>query len=152
MAGNAWSVHPIANKFECFCPGSMVQARFGKVSGDKIIIKDLLVRGIIGINEWEREKSQDILINLTMEYDLRPAGESDEVTETLNYRSLTKAVIAYCETSSHFLVEKLAKQVARICVVDFRAASVVVRIEKPGALRFASSVGVEIERIRADFD
>ncbi|MEE8368171.1 MAG: dihydroneopterin aldolase [Thermoanaerobaculia bacterium] len=122
------------------------------MSRDKIIIKDLLVRGIIGMNDWERQKSQDILVNLTVEYDLGPAGESDEVTDTLNYRSLTKAVIAYCETSSHFLVEKLAAQVARICVVDFGAASVVVRIEKPGALRFASSVGVEIQRTLADFN
>jgi FolB domain-containing protein len=122
------------------------------VNGDKIIIRDLLVRGIIGINDWEREKSQDILVNLTLKYDLAPAALSDKVADTLNYRSLTKAVIAYCESSEHFLVEKLAHQVARICVVDFDAESVLVQIEKPGALRFASSVGVKIERARADFE
>lgn len=122
------------------------------MSKDRIIIKDLLVRGIIGINDWEREKSQDILVNLTLSYDLAPAARSDEVIDTLNYRSLTKAVIAYCEASTHFLVEKLADKVARICVVEFDATSVVVRIEKPGALRFASSVGVEIERVKDDFE
>ena len=119
---------------------------------DKIIIKDLLVRGIIGVNDWEREATQDIMINLILEYDLALAGRSDIIADTLNYRSLTKAVIAYCASSTHFLVEKLAHHVARICVVEFDAKSVVVRIEKPGALRFASSVGVEIERVKADFE
>ena len=108
------------------------------MSGDKILIRDLRVRGIIGLNEWEREKRQDILINLTLGVDCRAAGGSDDV--------------AYAESSEHFLVEALATGIARICVVDFAAEQVVVRVEKPGALRFADSVGVEIHRARADFD
>jgi FolB domain-containing protein len=122
------------------------------MSGDKILIRDLQVRGIIGLNEWEREKRQDILINLTLGVDCRAAGGSDDVADALNYRTLTKAVIAYAESSEHFLVEALATGIARICVVDFAAERVVVRVEKPGALRFADSVGVEIHRARADFD
>lgn len=118
---------------------------------DKIIIKDLLLRGIIGLNDWEREKPQDILINLTLFTDLRAAGESDNPDDILNYRTITKAIIAYVESSQHYLVEALAAALARICVVDHGAARVIVRVEKPGALRFATSVGVEIERERADF-
>jgi FolB domain-containing protein len=119
---------------------------------DKIIIQDLLLRGIIGLNDWEREKPQDILINLTLFADLRPAGQSDNPDDILNYRTLTKAIIAYVESSQHLLVEALAAAIARICVVDYGAARAIVRVEKPGALRFARSVGVEIERERADFD
>ena len=118
---------------------------------DRILIRDLRVRGIIGLNDWEREKEQDILINLTLEVDCRAAGASDDVADTLNYRTLTKAVIAYAETSAHYLVEALAAGIARICLVDFAAERAVVRVEKPGALRFADSVGVEISRRRADF-
>ncbi len=120
--------------------------------GDRILIRNLLVRGIIGINDWERKAQQDILINLTLDFDCRAAGASDDVDDTLNYRTLTKAVIAYTESSAHFLVEALATGVARICVVDHGAERAVVRVEKPGALRFAESVGVEIQRARADFD
>ena len=120
--------------------------------GDRILIRDLLVRGIIGLNDWEREKQQDILVNLALQFDCRAAGASDDVDDALNYRTLTKAVIAYVESSSHFLVEALATGIARICVVDFAAQAVVVRVEKPGALRFAESVGVEIRRTGADFD
>ena len=105
---------------------------------DKIIVKDLLLRGIIGLNDWEREKPQDILINLTLFTDMRPAGTSDDPGDILNYRTITKDIIAYVESSQHYLV-------------DHAAARAIVRVEKPGALRFAQSVGVEIERERGDF-
>ena len=120
--------------------------------GDRILIRDLMLRGIIGVNDWERHKKQDILINLTLHTDCRAAGASDNVDDALNYRTLTKALIAYVESSEHLLVEALATGLARICVVDFGSDRAVVRVEKPGALRFAESVGVEIRRGRSDFD
>jgi FolB domain-containing protein len=119
---------------------------------DKIVIKDLLLRGIIGLNDWEREKKQDILINLTLFTDTRAAGRSDDPADILNYRTITKAIIEYVESSEHYLVEALAAAIARICVVEHNADRVIVRVEKPGALRCARSVGVEIERERADFE
>lgn len=118
---------------------------------DRIVIRDLHLRGIIGINDWEREKKQDILVNLTIFADLAQAGSSDAVDHTLNYRTITKAIIGLVEGSAYQLVEALAAEIARIVVVDFGAPKVVVRVEKPGALRFAESVGVEIERRPADF-
>jgi len=121
------------------------------MAADKILIRDLLVRGIIGLNDWEREKQQDILINMVLDLDVRAAAQSDDIEDSLNYRSLTKAIVAHVETSARFLVEALASDIARIAILDFGADRVTVRVEKPGALRFAKSVGVEIERSRADF-
>lgn len=118
---------------------------------DTIIIHDLLVRGIIGLNDWEREKEQNILINLEISVDARAAGESDEMRDSVNYRTITKDIIAHVESSKPFLVEALAHQIARIAIVDHGAEHVRVRVEKPGALRFASSVGIEVERTAADF-
>ncbi len=118
---------------------------------DRIIIRDLLVRGIVGVNEWEREHSQDILINLVLEVETRLAAASDNIEDSLNYRTLTKAIIALVEESSFRLVEALAEAIARLCVVEFGAGVARVRLEKPGALRFARSVGVEIERDAGDF-
>lgn len=120
-------------------------------AGDRIIVRDLLLRGIIGINDWEREKKQDILVNLMLFADMHAAGLSDDVADTLNYRSVTKAIIEYVEASEHYTVEALATAIAQICI-DYGAERVIVRVEKPGALRFAKSVGVEIERGRADFN
>lgn len=119
---------------------------------DKIEIKDLLLRGIIGVNEWEREKRQDILINITMMGDLSRAGESDDIEDAINYRTVTKRVIQHVETSQRFTVEALAEDIARICLGEEGVLQARVRVEKPGALRFARSVGVEIERGHADLD
>ena len=119
---------------------------------DRILIRNLRLRTIIGLNDWERENRQDVVINLTISTDLRAAGVSDDVADTLNYRTLTKDVIAHVESSSHFLVETLAHEIARLAVVEHGADRVVVRVEKPGALRFADSVGVEVERSRSDWE
>ena len=70
----------------------------------------------------------------------------------MNYRTLTKAIIRYVEGSSHYLVESLVAAIAKIAILDFGAEGVRIRVEKVGALRFARSVGVEIERRRADFE
>lgn len=118
---------------------------------DRILVRDLLLRGVIGLNDWEREVEQDILINIELAVDARAAGESDDVAHTLNYRTLTKDVIALVESSQPFLVETLAHQIARIAIVDHGANRAIVRVEKPGALRFARSVGVEVDRTSADF-
>ncbi|MXX69047.1 MAG: dihydroneopterin aldolase [Gemmatimonadales bacterium] len=121
------------------------------MASDTVIIRDLLVRGIIGVNDWEREKKQDIVINLSLSVDARAAGESDDVADVLNYRTLTKRVIAHVERAEPYLVEALAHQIARIAIVDFGAVRAEVRVEKPGALRYARSVGVEVERTAADY-
>jgi FolB domain-containing protein len=113
---------------------------------DRIEIKDLLLRGIIGINDWEREAEQDILINLSLAADLSEAGRTDSIDHTVNYRTLTKQIISHVESSQRFTVEALAEDIAGICLAQDGVTSARVRVEKPGALRFARSVGVVIER------
>jgi len=115
---------------------------------DKILIKDLLIRGIIGIHDWEREKKQDILINIEMEADCRPAGLSDDFKDAVDYRAVSKAVIALVEESSFFLVEKMAEEIAGLCLQNPKVKLARVRVEKPGAIRFSQSVGIEVERLR----
>ena len=118
---------------------------------DKIIIKDLLVRSIIGINPEERVKKQDILINMILFADIRQSAQSDDIADAVNYKAITKRVIEHVENSSDLLVEKLVSDIARLVLTEFRVEAVRVRVEKPGALRFAKSVGIEIERIQQDF-
>jgi len=117
---------------------------------DYIEIRDLLLRTIVGINPGERQNKQDVLINLRLETDLTKAGQSDDIADTLNYRTLCKEVIARVEASGFFLVERLAEDVAQVCLTYPSVLSVRVTLEKPGALRFSRSVGVVIERRRPD--
>ena len=115
---------------------------------DRIHIDDLLLRTVIGINEEERRNRQDVLINITLFTDTRAAGRSDDIDDAVNYRTITKQIIELVEGSSFFLIEKMAAKIAAICLADARVECAQVRVEKPGALRFARSVGVEIERAR----
>jgi dihydroneopterin aldolase/2-amino-4-hydroxy-6-hydroxymethyldihydropteridine diphosphokinase len=121
-----------------------------EIMTDQIHIKDLLLRTIIGINDEERRNLQDVLINITLYADMRAAGVSDDIEDAVNYRTITKRIIKLVEDSRFYLVEKLAAEIAAICLEDPRVARATVRVEKPGALRFARSVGVEIDRRRTD--
>jgi FolB domain-containing protein len=116
---------------------------------DKIIIKDLVARGIIGINDWERENPQEILINITLYCDIRRASEEDDLEHSVNYRTIAKKALLHAETAARLTVEALAEDIARLCLAEPKVQKVIVRVEKPGAVRFARSVGVEIERCRS---
>jgi FolB domain-containing protein len=118
---------------------------------DKVFVTDLIARGIIGINDWEREKPQEIKINLTLFGNLQSAGETDKIDDCINYRTAAKKAQDHAETSKRFTVEALAADIAKICLEDPNVLKVIVRVEKPGAVRFSGSVGVEIERTRDDF-
>ena len=119
---------------------------------DCIEIKDLLLRTIIGINADERTNLQDVVVNIWLFADTRAAAKDDDITQTVNYRTITKNVIQLVETSEFFLVETLATEVARVCFEEPTVQRARVSIEKPGALRFARSVGVTIERDRGDIE
>ncbi len=117
---------------------------------DRIIIKGLLIRGIIGISERERSQRQDILVNIALYGDISAAGKSDDIKDCINYRTVAKKTIAFVEHSARYTVEALASDIARFCLEEPGVKGVQVRVEKPGAVRFAQSVGVEIERFHRD--
>src|SRR5687767_10772448 len=113
---------------------------------DQVFIRDLVARGIIGVNGWEREKPQEILINIVLFADLHRAGNSDDIQDSVNYRTVAKKVLAHSETAQRHTVEALAADIARLCLDEPNVQKVRVRVEKPGAVRFSRSVGIEIER------
>ena len=115
---------------------------------DRIHIRDLLVRCIVGVYEGERLEKQDVIINITLHADLRKACRSDLLEDTIDYKAIKKKVIAAVEASSFLLVERLAERIAEICLDNPKVLRVAVLVEKPGALRFARTVGVEITRER----
>ena len=116
---------------------------------DRIFIRDLALRCIIGIYPEERREKQDIVINIEMHADLRQAGRSDDLKDTVDYKSVKKAVLKLVENSRFQLIESLAERIADIALEHDKVQRVVVKIDKPGALRFAKSSAVEITRSRA---
>ena len=113
---------------------------------DKVIIKNLLARGIIGVYDWEREKPQEILINIILFGDLQKSGITDDINDSINYKTIAKDAQMLAENCQRLTVEALAHDIASSCLETSGVEKVIVRIEKPGAVRFAESVGVEIER------
>jgi D-erythro-7,8-dihydroneopterin triphosphate epimerase len=116
---------------------------------DCIFIRELLVRCILGLTDEERRERQDVLVSLDIFTDLGVAGSSDQVEDSVNYRELKKKVLAVAEQSSYHLLEALAERIASVCLSCPRVQRIRVTAEKPGALRFARSVGVCIWRTRA---
>jgi FolB domain-containing protein len=116
---------------------------------DKILIKDLLARCIVGINDEERREKQDVVINITLTADLKEACLSDRFEDTVDYRAIKKKVLTIVESSRYYLIEALAEQIAQACLEFKGITGAQVLVEKPSALRFARSVGVEIYRGKA---
>jgi dihydroneopterin aldolase/D-erythro-7,8-dihydroneopterin triphosphate epimerase len=113
---------------------------------DKILIKDLRLRCILGIDEFERREKQDVTINVVIWSNLTEAAKTDDIRKTVDYKEITKRIIRLVESSEFRLVETLAEKVAESCLEHARIQKVKVTVEKPGALRFARSVGVSILR------
>ena len=116
---------------------------------DKVFIKDLLIRGVIGISEKERSQPQDIVVNVTLFTDIKKGGTTDNINDCVNYRTVAKAILAHVEKTPRYTVEALATDISAICLENPTVSKVRVRVEKPGAVRFSKSVGVEIVRINS---
>jgi len=110
----------------------------------KLHITDLLLRTVIGDNQWEREVKQDVIINITCEFDASKAAATDALADTVNYKSMKKKIIAELESSSYRLLEKLTSRVLELVLEDARVLSATVRVDKPQALRYAKSVAIEM--------
>lgn len=107
-----------------------------------IRIKNLRLRTIIGINDWERKDLQDVVINIEIEYEGTKAADSDRVEDGVNYRAITKRVIRAVEESKFQLLDALADHVLGIVMDEKNVRKATVEIDKPHALRFADSVSV----------
>ena len=113
---------------------------------DIIYIKDLRVKTIIGIFDWERETKQEVSIDIEFPFDCKKAAASDSIDDTIDYKTITKGVIKFIEESSYQLQETLAENIASLLKDKYGIKSVKLRVSKPGALRGAKDVGIHISR------
>ena len=115
---------------------------------DRIFIRDLRARCIVGIFPEERSKKQDIEINIVMHADLSKAARTDRIEDTIDYKAIKKSVLALVERSEFFLIERLAGSIADLVLEDAMVERVEITLDKPGALRFARSVAIDLVRTR----
>lgn len=113
---------------------------------DIIFLGGLEIKTIIGIYDWERETKQTVILDIEMAYDISKAAQSDDINDTLDYKTVSKRVISFVEESEFYLVEKLIEEVASIIRDEFNVSWVKVTLNKKGAISGASDVGIVIER------
>ncbi|WP_067984484.1 dihydroneopterin aldolase [Neptuniibacter pectenicola] len=113
---------------------------------DLVYIRELEVETVIGIYDWEREIRQRINLDLEMGTDIRQAANTEDVDNTLNYKSVSDRLIEFIEQSEFLLIETMAEQIAEIVLNEFSVKWLRLRLGKPGAIPQAADVGVIIER------
>jgi D-erythro-7,8-dihydroneopterin triphosphate epimerase len=114
----------------------------------KINIKNLRLRCILGIFDFERTNKQDIILNYEIDFDGTKAAQSDHINDTVDYKKINKAIIEHVEASSCYLIEKLCDECLNIIMTDERIQKSSLCIEKPAALRFTDGVSVTMEKSR----
>jgi dihydroneopterin aldolase len=118
---------------------------------DTILIERLRVETIIGIHDWERRLLRPLFFDLALGTDIREAAASDRIRDALDYATISERVAEIARREQPELIETLAERIARELFRDFPILSLKLRIDKPGAVTSAHSVGVEIERRREDY-
>jgi dihydroneopterin aldolase len=117
---------------------------------DKVFLRELGVECVIGFLDWERLVKQTVYLDIEAPIDCRKASIRDDVADTLDYKRLSKVVIAFVGASEFMLVETLADRTAKLILKEFDLPWVKLTVNKRGAIRASRDVGVSIERIRAD--
>ncbi len=115
---------------------------------DKITIKNLRLRCLIGINPDELKEEQEIILNVSYWYDFSKAVKSDRISDAVNYGEINNAIIKLVEGSKFNLAETLAERIAALCMANPRIMRAKVRVEKTKALKSAQSVGAQVIRER----
>lgn len=113
---------------------------------DIVFLRDLRVKTVIGIFDWERRTRQTVSFDLEMSADVARAAASDHIDDTLNYKAVAKRLIEFVSESEFQLVETLAERCAEIIRNEFGVRWVRLTLNKKGAVRDATDVGVIIER------
>jgi dihydroneopterin aldolase len=119
-------------------------------SGDRIFLRGLTAECVIGFIDWERRVKQTVVVDLELPVDCRQAAVTDDVTDTVDYKKVSKRVLAFIEASEFKLVETLAQRLAMLILEEFPIEWLRLSINKPGAIRNSRDVGVSLERSRAD--
>lgn len=119
-----------------------------RISAATIQISNLRLRTYIGFNPEEKTKQQDVIVNASIRYRADPAFISDDESDALNYKSITKKMIHHIENGRFHLLEKLTADLLAIATESEQVSHAEVRVDKPHALRFADSVSVTLSAER----
>jgi len=113
-----------------------------------IQITNLRTRALIGTRKEERARRQEIFLNIRISYNAKKAVLSDSLPHALDYDRVAQKVLRLTRTSRFHLLETLGAALMNAIMEDKKIIEAWIRIDKPGALRYAGSVSVEMIKKR----
>lgn len=113
---------------------------------DIVFIRELKIKTVIGIYDWERKIKQDVVLDLEMAADIAEAAATDKIEDALDYKAVSKRIVSFVQESTYELVETLAEEIAKLIMTEFSVPWLRLTLNKQGALSMAKDVGIIIER------
>ncbi len=113
---------------------------------DKIFLNDLKIDTIIGIYDWERETLQTLRFDLEMDWDIRHAAQSDDISNTLDYGAVANVLVEFVSNSRYLLIETLAEESAQLLLKTFAIPKLKLTLIKPVQLHGQNQAQIVIER------
>ena len=117
---------------------------------DQIFIKNLKLSVRVGVLDWEQALAQSLVLNLTLFCSLKAAGVSDDLDQSIDYKSVSDRIVAFCQDKNFKLLETYAEKIAELLLVEFPVEKVKLELIKPYITATVGEVGVLIERARTD--
>jgi dihydroneopterin aldolase len=117
-----------------------------KITPDRVIIEDLRMDVLIGVNEWEQSVKQTLLVSLELSCDIKKAAATDQIVDAVDYTAIVNRVMAFSSAQHFQLMETLAERLAQLLLAEYAIDHVKIYVRKPAALAQATSAGIQIER------
>ena len=117
-----------------------------------IFIKDFIIHEIIGMHDYEKAKKQKIKFNIVIDVNQNTLPNEKDLRSIINYEKITKKLESLVKNKKYNFLESLAEDSFVEIFKDKRISSVKIKIEKPDAIKNASSAGVEIFKSRSDYE
>ncbi len=120
------------------------------MTSDLIFIKQLQVDAIIGIYDWEREKTQPLIFDIEMGTDIKKSATSDNIADTVCYKTVADEVVSLAKLAKFELLEALVEETCKMILNNHMGvSSVKLSVNKPNAVEQALTVGLAIYRVRS---
>jgi|TARA_B110000263_G_scaffold241597_1_gene246012 FolB domain-containing protein len=113
---------------------------------DEIFIEGIKCYSTIGINNWEKNTKQPLIININLLMKKIDNNNADNINETINYKSVSYSVKELVENNTYELIETMGKDIALLCLKNEKVIEAKIKINKPNALKISHNVGVVITR------
>ena len=116
----------------------------------KILIKDLVLKMLVGIHNFEKKKKQRVKFNLIINIDQNLVPNDKDLKSIVNYEQVIKTIKKITSRKHYLLLETLAEKIFFKLFENLRIKKILLRIEKLDVIKNTTSVGIELEKTRSN--